>query len=243
MREVSGPDGDTHSMPRTVLKLAEVASALGLDLRAVERLAEAGDLPGRNVGGIWKFRSAEVAEWAGRHLGAFPAGELKRGPTPGADLLVGLALQPKTVAVPLIASTRWSVLSELVALADRSGQIMDSRALLMAVVDREKQQSTSLPGGIAIPHCSQVGRYLGEWPVIAAGRVDHGIPFGDPTGLLTDLFFLLCCTSYRQHLLYLGRLSRLLSESTLLDKLRQAGTAEEFTEALWNAEEKLCVVK
>jgi len=229
-------------MPRTILKLADVASALGLDLRAVERLAEGGDLPARKVDGIWRFRSAEVAEWAGRHLGAFPAGELKRRATPGADLLLHLALQPKTVAIPLAASTRRSVLSELVALADQSGQIMDSRALLMAVVDREKQQPTALPGGIAIPHCSQIGKYVGEFPVIAAGRADHGIPFGDPTGCLTDLFFLLCCTDYRQHVLYLGRLSRLLSESALLDKLRLAETTEEFVEVLWKAEEKLCEV-
>lgn len=230
-------------MPRTVLKMAEVASALGLDLRAVERLVEAGDLPGRKVDGVWRFRSAEVADWAGRHLGSFPGEELKKRPTPGADLLVHLAMQSNTVAVPLTASTRWSVLGELVTLADRSGQITDKRALFMAVVHREKQQSTALPGGIAIPHCSQVGKYIQEFPVIAAGRADHGIPFGDPTGCLTDLFFLLSCTSYRQHLLYLGRLSRLLSESTLLDKLRQAATAEEFAKALWNAEEKLCEVK
>lgn len=239
------PDADrkAHHMPRTVLKMTDVASALGLDLRAVERLVEAGDLPARKVKGYWSFRSAEVAEWAGRHLGAFPAGELRKKPTPGADLLVHLAMQSTTVAVPLKASTRWSVLGELVTLADRSGQITDSRGLFMAIVDREKQQSTALPGGIAIPHCSQVGKYLSEWPVIAAGRADHGIPYGDPTGCLTDLFFLLCCTNYRQHLLYLGRLSRLLSESTLLDNLRQAATAEEFAKALWNAEEKLCEVK
>ncbi len=230
-------------MPRTVIKLAEVASALGLDWRTVERLAEAGDLPGRKVKGIWKFRTAEVAEWAGRHLGTFPAGELKRRAIPGADLLVGLALQPKTVAVHLTASTRWSVLGELVTIADRSGQIIDTRGLFMAVVDREKQQSTALPGGIAIPHCSQIGKYVGEDPIIAAGRTDHGIPFGDPTGCLTDLFFLLCCTSFRQHLLYLGRLSRLLSESSLLDELRQVGTGEEFAQALWIAEKKLCDFK
>jgi len=230
-------------MPRTVLKMAEVASALGLDLRAVERLAEAGDLPGRKVDGVWRFRSAEVADWAGRHLGSFPGGKLRRKPMPGADLLVHLAMPSNTVAVPLAASTRWSVLGELVTLADRSAQIVDPRALLKAVVEREKQQSTALPGGIAIPHCSQVGKYVREYPVISAGRTDRGIPFGDPTGCLTDLFFLLCCTSYRQHLLYLGRLSRLLSDSMLLDKLRDAGTAEEFAQGLWNAEEELCEVK
>lgn len=231
-------------MPRTVLKLAEVASALGLDLRAVERLADAGELPGRRVSGVWQFRSAEVAEWAGRHLGAFPAKELKKKSIPGADLLVHLALQPQTVAIPLSASTRWSVLSELVALADRSGQVIDARALLEAVVEREKQQSTALPGGLAIPHTSQIGAFLSEdeEAVIAAGRADRGIPFGDPSGGLTDLFFLLCCSTYRQHLLYLGRLSRLLSQPALLEELRQVETAEAFAAALWDAEEKLCQV-
>ncbi|MCO6436725.1 MAG: PTS sugar transporter subunit IIA [Phycisphaerae bacterium] len=230
-------------MPRTVLTIADVASALGLDLRAVERLAEAGDLPGRKVDGTWRFRSAEVAEWAGRHLGSFPRGELRRRPTPGADLLVHLALHEETVAVPLTATTRWSVLSELVGLADRSGQINDARGLLMAVVEREKLQSTALPGGIAIPHCSQVGKHVQEWPVIAAGRVDRGIPFGDPAGHLTDLFFLLCCVNYRQHLLYLGRLSRLLSESALPNRLRAADSAGEFVSNLCDAEKALCAAK
>lgn len=230
-------------MPRSILNLTDVASSLGLDRRAVERLAESGDLPGRKVDGVWRFRSSELADWAGRHLGSFPGEGLRRRATPGADLLVHLALRGQTVAVPLMATTRWSVLSELVGLADRSGQIADTRGLLMAVVEREKQQSTALPGGIAIPHCSQVGAHVLEWPVIAAGRTHHGVPFGDPTGCLTDLFFLLCCTSFREHLLYLGRLSRLLSESTLLDKLRRAETAEEFTGALRRAEEELCAVK
>lgn len=230
-------------MPRTVLTMVDVASALGLDLRAVERLAQAGDLPGREVNGVWRFRSAEVADWAGRHLASFPGGKLRGRPTPGSDLLVHLALQVETVAVPLTATTRRSVLSELVVLAGRSGHITDTRGLLTAIVAREKQQPTAFPGGIAIPHCSQVGTHVHEWPVIAAGRADRGIPFGDPTGRLTDLFFLLCCVSYRQHLLYLGRLSRLLSESALLNKLRTVDTVEEFVGALCEAEAALCVVK
>jgi len=222
--------------------MADVASALGLDVRAVERLAQSGDLPGRKVEGAWRFRSAEVADWAGRHLGFLRGRDLKRRPAPGAELLVHLALDEETVAVPLAATTRRSILSQLVELADRSGRITDARGLLDAVVEREKQQSTALPGGIAIPHCSQVGTYVQERPILAAGRADHGIPFGDPAGRLTDLFFLLCCTSYRQHLLYLGRLSRLLSDAAVLDKLRAVDTARKFVGALCEAEEALCAV-
>jgi len=227
-------------MPRTILTTLDVASALGLDVRTVERLAAAGELPGRKAGAEWKFRAAEVSDWAGRHLGALPSVRPKQHPVPGLEPLLPVAFQPATVSVQLSASTRRSVLSELVDLAGRSGRVVDPRGLLAAVVDREKQQPTALSGGIAIPHSSQVGGHVGEVPVIAAGRVEGGLPFGDPGGGLTDLFFLLCCTNYREHLLYLGRLGRLLSDETLLDELRGATAAGQFVEALWRAEERLC---
>jgi excisionase family DNA binding protein len=234
-------------MPRIVLKSAEVAAALGLDARTVERLADSGELPGRKVGGAWSFRAAEISDWAGRHLGRLPRekgrdkGKKRSALPPVSDLLLPLALQTDTVSIQLAGSTRHSVLRELVPLADRSGQIVDARALLDAVLEREKQQATALPGGIAIPHSSQIG-HVRERPVIAAGRAGQGIPFGDPAGGLTDLFFLLCCLDYRQHLLYLGRLARLLAEQALLDQLRAAETDEAFVQAIWKAEEGLCAV-
>lgn len=230
-------------MPRIVLKSAEVAAALGLDVRTVERLASAGELPGRLVGGAWSFRAAEISDWAGRHLGSLPKEKSrekgKKRILAKSEPLLKVALPPATVSVRLAGSTRHSVLDELVDLAARSGEVLDARALLDAVIEREKQQPTALPGGIAIPHASQIG-FVGERPVIAAGRAGQGIPFGDPTGRLTDLFFLLCCRDYREHLLHLGRLARLLSEQDLIDELRSAETSEQFAAAMWHAEERLC---
>jgi len=109
------------------------------------------------------------------------------------------------------------------------------------LIEREKQHSTALPGGVALPHSAQVGRHLvEEWPLIIAGHASSGIPFGDASGELTDLFFLLCCADYRQHLVYLGRLCRLLSEPGALAELRGAGDATAFVGVLQRREEALC---
>ena len=228
-------------MPRTNMSAADVAASLGLSPQAVERLAEAGELAGRKVRGQWQFRAGEVANWAAANL---PTLRQRQGRSPqsaGTELLISPDLDAATVAVPLPCRTRVSVLYELVRLAEATGRIADGRDLVNSLVEREKQQSTALPGGVAIPHSSQVGRYLlAKEPVVAAGRVDGGIPFGDPSGGLTDLFFLVCCVDYRQHLLYLGRLCRLLGDPAVLAALRLASDAAGFVAVLRQQEEALC---
>lgn len=219
----------------------DVAASLGLDARAVERLAEAGELAARQVDGRWRFRAGDVANWAAVNLPAIPKGQLRSRRLAGADLFISLSLRPEAVAVPLDARTSTSVLLELVRLAYSTGQITNRDDLFGALCEREKQKSTALPGGVAIPHSSQVGRQVvSDWPVIAAGRVSSGIPFGDPCGELTDLFFLLCCPDYRSHLVCLGRLCRLLSEPGVLADLRDASGAIQFVDVLRQREEALC---
>ena len=46
-----------------VLTLDEVAQLLRLPVKAVESLARAGDLPGRQVGQEWRFARAAVLRW------------------------------------------------------------------------------------------------------------------------------------------------------------------------------------
>jgi excisionase family DNA binding protein len=49
--------------PPPVLTLAEVADLLQAPEGAVEELAEAGELPGRQIGGDWRFARAAVLAW------------------------------------------------------------------------------------------------------------------------------------------------------------------------------------
>ncbi len=49
--------------PPDVMTVAEVAAWLQVDEAAVTELAEAGELPGRNVAGRWRFAREAVLAW------------------------------------------------------------------------------------------------------------------------------------------------------------------------------------
>jgi excisionase family DNA binding protein len=51
--------------PTEVLSPAEVADLLQVDDSVVQELAEAGELPGRKIGGEWRFARTAVLEWLG----------------------------------------------------------------------------------------------------------------------------------------------------------------------------------
>src|SRR5262249_42615875 len=141
--------------------------------------------------------------------------------------LLSSLLSESTIAVPLRASTRSSVLRELVTLGEQSWQVYDPDAIHEAIVKREEMGSTALGSGVAIPPRRRpLPTALGDH-VLAYGRTASGIPFGAPHGGLTDIFFLVCCRDDRTHLRVLARLSRLLLRPAFLDELRAAETPAE----------------
>jgi PTS system nitrogen regulatory IIA component len=75
--------------------------------------------------------------------------------------------------------------------------------------------------------------------LIAYGRTASGIPFGDASGGLTDLFFLVCCRDDRTHLQVLARLARLFQRDGFLDDLRAASDPASSLEVIRAAEEAL----
>jgi excisionase family DNA binding protein len=51
--------------PAEVLSPGEAAELLQVDQSVVQELAEAGELPGRKIGGEWRFSRTAVLEWLG----------------------------------------------------------------------------------------------------------------------------------------------------------------------------------
>ena len=49
--------------PHDVLTLEQAAALLQVDAAEVAALAEAGELPGRRIGGDWRFPRAALLEW------------------------------------------------------------------------------------------------------------------------------------------------------------------------------------
>jgi nitrogen PTS system EIIA component len=227
-------------MGSDMMDVEQLAAYLQRDVREVGKLASRGHLPGHKVGGEWRFARAEINHWIETQLPAYTEKQLAslEAGGDGEPLLAGL-LSEASMAVPLAAATRASVLRELVTLAEQTWQVYDPDAIHEAIRQREEMGSTALPNGVAIPHPRRpLPAALGE-SVLAFGRTASGIPFGAPHGGLTDVFFLVCCRDDRTHLRVLARLTRLFLRPSFLDDLRAADTPAAAWEKITAAEREL----
>lgn len=231
-------------MGNETMDLDQLAVYLQRDLREVSKLASRGHLPGRKVSGQWRFARVEIDHWLETQLPELTEQQLTALETRGTqnadqEPLVTSLLAPQSVAVPLPAATRASVLKEMVRLAEQSWQVYDPDAIHEAILHREELGSTALPSGVAIPHPRRpLASALGD-SVVAYGRTASGLPFGESTGRLTDIYFLVCCRDSRTHLRILARLSRLLLRPGFVDDLRAAETPAETWDLIQAAENEL----
>jgi PTS system nitrogen regulatory IIA component len=227
-----------------IMDIEQVAAYLSRDAREVGKLASRGVLPGRKVAGEWRFARAEINHWLESKLHEYTSEELTALESAHAgevdEPLLANLLSEERIAVPLPATTRSSVLRELVKTAESAWFVYDGDAIHEAIREREEMGSTAMPSGVAIPHPHRPlgDAVLGE-SLVVFGKTQRGIPFGGPRGSLTDLFFLVCCTDNRTHLRVMARLSRLMLREGLIQQLRSTETAAEAYELLTSAESEL----
>lgn len=224
-----------------------LAAFLHLTPQQVMRLADRGKVPGRKVGGDWRFSAAEIHHWLEERIGLSDDAELAQmetvlhGSGRPADAPVSIAemLPVEAIAVPLAARTRQSVITAMTELAANTGLLWEPEKMAEAVRLREEMHPTALDNGIALLHPRRpMTGSLGE-AFLAFGRTETGIPFGSSRGVLTDLFFLICSLNDRDHLRTLARLSRVISDDNLVESLRQAPDAASVRAAIAAKEEEL----
>ena len=235
-------------MPHREFSLEEAARYLHLTVDDLQARARAGDVPGRLAGGRWLFRRHAVDEWASRHILELPGAKLEdyhhRSSAAALDLSPERAILPELVSAEwcrpaMQARTRASVLRELVDLADRTGRLNDKEALLNGLEERERQVSTALAGGVAIPHPAHYDPYLFEGSFVVVAHTVQPIPFGSPLGECPDVFLLLCCPDDRLHLHVLARLCMICHHTDALEQVRAAATPDAIREALLAAERRV----
>jgi len=228
-------------MEAETLDLPELARYLNRDLRDLEKLASKGQLPGRRVGGRWTVRRQEVHHWLERGVPEFDERQLFEMESALSrdaddDLVVAPLLSEERVSLTLNGRTAPGVLKDLVALANADWHVYDPDLVYTAVREREMSASTAMAGGVAVPHPRRrMTEVLGE-SVVAFGRAPGGIPFGDPKGALTDLFFLVLAKDDVTHLRVLARLARLFLRDGFLDQLRGCESPAEVSDAVAEAE-------
>jgi PTS system nitrogen regulatory IIA component len=207
------------------MSLEEFARLVGMDPRQVQREADRGELPGRKVGGKWRFNRVQVHEWVERRMLTLDEERLQaldRGigrSTDAGDSPVTDLMGVESIDLDLRAATKASVLRELVNLAERTGLLYEGPALHQALREREALGSTALPHGLAIPHPEKPMPYTTAEPLVCLARVPNPVAFNAPDGALTQLFFLICSHESNAHLHVLARLMRMLDDG-MIDTLR-----------------------
>lgn len=210
-----------------------LATYLHLTPAQVAKMAERGRLPGRKIGGQWRFSEADIHHWLEERIGAADdegleqvESVLDRRAGESRELVCIADLLPlEAIAVPLAARTNHSVIDKMTQLAANTGRLWDPEKMAAAVREREKLHPTALDIGVALLHPRRPLPGILAEPVLALGRTHQGIPFGGDRGDLTDVFFLICSTDDQVHLRTLARLSRLLSNSRFLEGIRAADDA------------------
>jgi PTS system nitrogen regulatory IIA component len=230
--------------------IESLAAYLHLDAGRVARLAERGQVPGRRVGGVWRFPEAEIHHWLETKIGladddelAHMEGALERaeGGSESASICLASILPPAAVAVPLAAKTRNSVIDSMVELGARTGWLWDPPQMAAAVRSREELYPTSMDNGVAFLHPRRpMPSILGQG-FLTLGRTSRGVPFGNARGLLTDVFFLICSAEDRMHLRVLARLSRLVSQASFLSELRAAEDSDTAYDIVCRCDRELSV--
>jgi len=198
----------------------------------IAKLANRGNLPGRRVGGMWRFARAEIHHWLEERMGLSNDGQLAEmedmlEQSEEAEVAVTIRMADllplEAIAIPLDAKTRNSVIHRMADLAASTGRLWDPEAMANAVRAREAMHTTALENGVALLHPRRpMGSILSE-AVLSLGIVPCGIPFGGRS--LTDVFFLICSTTDYEHLRILARISRLINDTALVEELHEATDA------------------
>lgn len=134
-----------------------------------------------------------------------------------------------------VANSKEEVISKMVDLMANNGNIINKEEYKRVVMEREKEGSTGIGEGIAIPHgkTDAVSK-----PGLAAMVVPEGVNFDSLDGQPARLIFLIAAPNTKDnvHLDVLSRLSTLLMDTRFREELLHADTPAEFLLCIDRAE-------
>ena len=139
-------------------------------------------------------------------------------------------------------SNKEEAIDHLVNLLDQSGKLNDKEIYKESVLNREKQSTTGIGDGVAIPHGQSEGVNTAG---LSAMVVKEGLDFKSLDGQPTYLFFMIGAPkdSEGAHLQALAQLSTLLMEEDFRNALINASSKEEFLQLIDAKENKKEEVK
>ncbi len=140
-------------------------------------------------------------------------------------------LTPDHIRVPLAATEKIGVISELVGLVNSLGVLADHQAALQAVLRREAERTTGIGYGLAIPHGKTDGT---ETLVMAAGKPSKPVDFQSLDGRPVTFVVLLLSPTLQTgpHIQALAKISRLMNVEEFRNAVDRASSAQELHDAI-----------
>ncbi len=135
-------------------------------------------------------------------------------------------LRPDNIVVGLRSQRKFDALRELTAVFDDDNAVTDPKAFLTKLITREKQSSTGIGKGVAVPHAHEDSI---RRQVLAIGISHEGIEFDSVDGAPVYVVAVLGTPikHQKQHMELLAALSRLLQNEDVRQMLVAAGSIEE----------------
>lgn len=145
--------------------------------------------------------------------------------------------KPQFIIPDLKAHDKKGVLEELSQIITEQEKSLNKGTLLQVLLERERLGSTGIGDGIALPH----GKLRGlDKLLISFGRSSDGLDFESIDEQPAYLFFLLLApeNSAGMHLKSLAKISRILKDGNLRQRLMGAETTEEIYKIIIDKDEE-----
>ena len=140
-------------------------------------------------------------------------------------------VKPENIKLQLEGRTKEEVIKELVELLTESCCVEDADTILDAVLAREREGSTGLEKGVAIPHakCDAVERLS-----IVIGISKDGIDFDALDGKPSHLFFLMVAPTSESgpHVQAIAKIVKMIKIERFRQRLLKAKSGEEVIDTI-----------
>lgn len=144
-------------------------------------------------------------------------------------------LSPESMIMDLHATTKDEAINEMADLEVATGIVNNKEKFVESIWAREKESTTGIGGGIAMPHARN--EYINKARVLFA-KSEKGVDFDSLDQQPVHLFFMITAPAGADntHLQALAKLSSLLINPDLVEKLKAAKTADEVIDLFSQAE-------
>lgn len=144
-------------------------------------------------------------------------------------------LKKEAIELNVTANSKEEIIRKMTDLMYRTGNISDKSEYERLVFEREKEGTTGVGEGIAIPHAKAS---CIRAPGLAAAVIPNGVEYESLDGKPVNLLFLIAAPDTKDniHLDVLSRLSTLLMDIDFKNRLVKAKSKEEFLRLIDEAE-------